>query len=84
MATSVMPAPIRPAASVNACCDEPHCASTVVAGTCGTPSASQAVRVTLKDCSPTSVTVPPITWPTTAGSTPSRTARCAAPSSRAG
>jgi sodium/hydrogen antiporter len=43
MATSVMPAPTRPAANVNACCEEPHCASTVVAGTCcGRPSASQA------------------------------------------
>ena len=43
-----------------ACCDDPHWLSTVVAATeRGRPAVSQAVRVTLKDCSPAWVTQPP-------------------------
>ena len=63
--TSSMPAPIMPAASDVACCDEPHWLSTVVAATSiGRPCASQATRAMLNDCSPTCETQPPTTWPT--------------------
>ena len=54
-----------------ACWDEPHCRSTVVAGTLwGRPAATQALRVTLVLCSPTWVTHPPITSSMVAGSIP--------------
>ena len=53
--------------------DDPHCVSTVVAGVpSGSPAASHAVRVTLKLCSPTWLTHPPTTCPTSAGSMPVR------------
>ena len=36
-----------------ACCDDPHCRSTLVAGTLhGRPAATHALRVTLQPCSP--------------------------------
>jgi hypothetical protein len=42
-----------------ACCDEPHCRSIVIPGTCsGSPAARAALRPTLKDCSPTCDTPP--------------------------
>ena len=70
-----------------ACWLEPHCVSTVVAAVdIGRPAASQAVRVTLKLCSPTWLTQPPTTWPMTLGSMPVRStmAVCTVPSSSAG
>jgi hypothetical protein len=70
-----------------ACCDEPHWVSTVVAATVsGSPAVSQAVRATLKLCSPTWLTQPPTTWPTSAGSMPVRSTSSAwtAPSRSAG
>src|SRR3954463_2014377 len=56
-----------------ACCDDPHCRSTVVAGTVqGRPAATHALRVTLVDCSPACVTQPPTTSSICAASTPVR------------
>src|SRR3954447_7743883 len=56
-----------------ACCEEPHCRSTVVAGTVqGKPAATHALRVTLVDCSPACVTQPPTTSSIWAASTPVR------------
>jgi hypothetical protein len=73
MATSVTPDPTSAVARFVACCDEPHCVSTVVAAVeRGSPAASHAVRATLKACSPTWLTQPPTTWPTWAGSMPLR------------
>ena len=61
-----------------ACCDEPHWRSTDVAGTvCGSPAATQALRVTLQPCSPTCVTHPPTTSSTRPGSTPVRSTSAA-------
>src|SRR5262249_32720832 len=57
------------ATKCTACCDEPHCRSTDVAGTVhGSPPATQALRVTLQPCSPAWVTQPPTTSSTSAGS----------------
>src|SRR5512134_3015120 len=54
IATSTTPLATSEVARLVACWLDPHCASTVVAGTDnGRPAASQAVRVTLKLCSPT-------------------------------
>ena len=53
-AALMTPEPMRLAATLVACSDEPHWVSTVVAGALwGRPAVSQAVRVTLKDCMPT-------------------------------
>jgi hypothetical protein len=72
-ATSTAPAPTREAARFVACWLDPHWVSTVVAATdSGRPAVSQAVRATLKDCSPTWLTQPPTTWPTSVGWTPER------------
>ena len=72
-AASTTPAATSDVAMFVACWDEPHCESTVVAAvSSGRPAVSQAVRVTLKDCSPTWLTQPPTTWPTSFGSTPAR------------
>ena len=86
-ATSTVPDPTSELATFVACCDEPHCVSTVVAATdSGRPAVSHAVRATLKDCSPIWLTQPPTTWPTSAGSMPARSsaAFCATASSSAG
>ena len=59
-ATSTAPALISDAARLVACCDDPHCASTVVAATSsGMPAESHAVRAMLNVCSPTWLTQPP-------------------------
>jgi hypothetical protein len=72
-AMSTTPAPIRLAARFVACCDDPHCVSTVVLATDnGRPAVNQAVRPTLNDCSPTCDTHPVTTCPTVTGSTPVR------------
>src|SRR5690606_33761182 len=56
-----------------ACCEEPHWVSTVVLATLrGRPAVSEAVRPTLKAGSPTLLTRPVTTWPTTPGSMPDR------------
>ena len=61
-ATSTTPAPTSDVARLVACWLLPHWVSTVVAATdIGRPAASQAVRVTLKLCSPTWLTHPPTT-----------------------
>src|SRR6266536_4374148 len=61
------------AAKCAACCEEPHCRSTVVAGTSsGNPAASHALRPTFRDCSPTCDTQPVMLSSTSAGSTPER------------
>ena len=53
-AASTTPAATNEVARFVACCDDPHWVSTVVAAVpSGSPALSQAVRVTLKDCSPT-------------------------------
>ena len=52
--TSYAPAITPCAAKCSACCDDPHCRSTVVPGTeSGNPAASSALRLTLSACSPT-------------------------------
>src|ERR687897_1434057 len=59
-----------------ACWEEPHCRSMVVAGTSsGSPAASQALRATLTDCSPSWDTQPMSTSSTSSGSTPLRSTR---------
>ncbi len=81
------PAAIRPATTCTACWAEPHWASRVRQPVWyGSPACSQAVRVTLLDCSPACVTHPPATCSTSAGARPARSSRpaCAAPSSSAG
>ena len=80
--TLIAPAAIRPAITWAACCEEPHWASSVrQPAWYGSPACSQAVRVTLFDCSPAWVTQPPATCSTAAGPTPARSssAACAAP-----
>ena len=73
IATSTTPPATRAVARLVACWDDPHWVSTVVAATdIGRPAASHAVRVVLNDCSPTWLTHPPTTWPTSAGSIPER------------
>ena len=67
-ATSTTPEPTSDAAKFVACCDDPHCVSTVVVGTdSGSPADSHAVRPMLKPCSPTLLTQPVTTWPIAAG-----------------
>jgi hypothetical protein len=80
------PVAIKPATRWLACCAEPHWQSTVMAPVChGRPPCSQAVRVTLLDCSPAWVTQPPMTCSTKLGSMPQRStiASWAAPSNSA-
>jgi hypothetical protein len=73
MATSTTPAPTRLVATLVACCDDPHCVSTVVEAVVrGRPALSQAVRPMLNDCSPTWLTQPATTWSTSVGSMPER------------
>src|SRR4051794_32022574 len=72
-ATSTAPPLTSDAARLVACCDDPHWASTVVAAiSSGIPAASHAVRALLNVCSPTWLTQPPMSWPTSAGSMPDR------------
>ena len=72
-AMSYEPAITAWATKCTACCDDPHCRSTDVAGTdCGRPPATHAFRVTLQPCSPTWVTLPPTTSSMRSGSTPVR------------
>src|ERR1700722_3551204 len=64
------------AAKCTACCDEPHCRSTVVPGTdSGSPAESAAVRAILNACGPTWLTHPRMTSSTRAGSIPVRSTR---------
>src|SRR5690606_39136213 len=61
------------AAKCSACCEEPHCRSTEVAGTdSGSFEASTALRAMLVDCSPAWPTQPMITSSIRAGSAPLR------------
>src|SRR5436305_183725 len=61
------------AAKWTACCEEPHCRSTVVAGTSsGNPAASHAFRPMLMDCSPICETQPVMLSSISPGSTPAR------------
>ncbi len=70
IARSYAPAMTPCATKWTACCDEPHCRSTDVAGTChGSPAAIHALRVTFVPCSPDCVTQPPTTSSIVAGST---------------
>src|SRR6187431_2783457 len=70
---SITPAPTSDDTRLVACWLEPHCVSTVVAAVdIGRPAASHAVRDTLNACSPTWLTQPPTTWPTSVGSMPVR------------
>ena len=72
-ATSTTPPCTSAVARFVACWLEPHCVSTVVAGTLsGSPADSHAVRVRLNACSPTWLTQPPTIWPTSDGSMPVR------------
>ena len=85
--TSTTPAAMSAAPRLVACCDDPHCASTVVPATSiGNPAVSQAVRAMSNVCSPVWDTQPAITCPTSAGSIPERSiaARCTAARSSAG
>src|SRR5436190_12522145 len=67
--TSYAPAITPCATKCAACCDEPHCRSTLVAGTLhGSPAATHALRVTLQPCSPACVTQPPTTSSISSGS----------------
>ena len=87
MAMSTTPEPTRLVATLVACCDDPHWVSTVVAAVVrGRPALSQAVRPMLNDCSPTWLTHPVTTWPTSAGSMPDRdtSSLSTVPSSSAG
>ena len=73
IAMSYAPAITPCAAKCTACWLDPHCRSTVVAGTDqGRPAATQALRVTFVLCSPLCVTQPPMTSSTVAGSMPLR------------
>ena len=66
------------AAKCTACCEEPHCRSTVTPGTdSGSPAASQAVRAMSPACGPTVSTQPKTTSSTSAGSIPVRASRAA-------
>ena len=72
-ATSTTPPATNAVARLVACWDEPHCVSTVVAATViGRPAVSHAVRAMSNDCSPTWLTQPPMTCPTSEGSIPVR------------
>ena len=58
--TSMTPAAIMFAVMWDACCEDPHGQSSVVAAVSyGSPIVSQAVRAGFMDCSPAWVTVPP-------------------------
>ena len=71
--TSAAPEATRLAARLVACCEDPHCESTVATPVAiGRPAVSQAVRAMLPVCSATWPTQPPTTWSTAAGSTPVR------------
>src|SRR6478672_11468069 len=73
IAMSTTPDPTRLVATFVACCDDPHCVSTVVAATDrGRPAVNHAVRAMLNDCSPTWLTQPATTWPISPGSMPER------------
>ena len=66
--TSAVPDITACAAKCTACCDEPHCRSTVTPGTwSGSPAASHAVRAMSPACGPTVSTQPKITSSTAAG-----------------
>ena len=68
MTTSWMPAAISAAPKLTACWAEPHWRSTVVAAaSIGRPSCSQALRATLKACSPNCCTQPAMTSSTSDG-----------------
>ena len=68
MTTSWMPAAISAAPKLTACWAEPHWRSTVVAAaSIGRPSCSQALRATLKPCSPNCCTQPAMTSSTSLG-----------------
>src|ERR1700683_3267089 len=85
--TSIAPAAIKLLTKWLDCWEEPHWQSMVVAATSyGRPESNQAVRVTLKPCSPAGVTPPPTTCSTMEGSIPERltTSAWAAPSMSAG
>src|SRR5690349_20874291 len=70
---SAVPLATACAAKCTACCDEPHCRSTVTPGTCsGRPADSQQVRARSPDCGPTVSTQPRMTSSTAAGSAPVR------------
>src|SRR5829696_1363161 len=72
-ATSTTPEATRLVATFVACWDDPHWVSTVVTAVVwGSPAVSQAVRPTLKDCSPTWLTQPVTTCSTARGSIPER------------
>ena len=65
---SITPEPTSDDTRLVACWLEPHCVSTVVAAVdSGRPAASQAVRAMLNACSPTWLTQPPTTCPTSDG-----------------
>ena len=71
--TSVVPLITACAAKCTACCDEPHCRSTVVPGTSsGSPAASQQVRAMSPACGPMVSTQPNTTSSTASGSMPVR------------
>src|SRR3954447_7168061 len=71
--TSAVPDMTACAAKCTACCDEPHCRSTVTPGTSeGSPAASQHVLAMSPACGPIVSTHPKITSDTTAGSTGTR------------
>ena len=62
IALSTTPDATSEYARLVACCDDPHCASTVVAATSiGSPAVSHALRVTFIACIPTWPTHPPTT-----------------------
>ena len=72
---SACPDTTAAAATCTACWLDPHCRSTVVAGTVsGQPAASTALRPTFHACSPTWETQPQTTSSTSAGSKPARSA----------
>ena len=65
---SVVPDITACAAKCTACCDEPHCRSTVVPGTSsGSPATSQHVRAMSPACGPIVSTQPNTTSSTAAG-----------------
>ena len=66
---SAVPESTAWAAKWTACCEEPHCRSTVTPGTVsGRPAASQAVRAMSPACGPTVSTQPNTTSSTASGS----------------
>ncbi len=74
--TPIASAAMSPATRCAACCAEPHWASSVrQPASYGSPAWSQAVLVTLLDCSPAWVTQPPATCSTAVGAIPARSSR---------